>query len=243
MLHDSSCNNGFVAVQTLGEHEEVYGSGRSEAYRRQKSNFRRLVSLDLWRSATGTTATAGDKSISSKTKTDTNEMQILHPHQQLVLQGRRSGCSKPPTRAVAVRAQADTSRRDVLGSVACSTVSLWLLASQQHLPAYADEAPAAVEEAVAEPATVESSSSATVSSSTTAAGQRQVYLDVNVEGKPLGRIVIALAGDAKVGSQRFADLAEGKEGVGYRLSKFDGIFPVSKRQGRGMEQAAGAAEQ
>lgn len=55
----------------------------------------------------------------------------------------------------------------------------------------------------------------------------QVYFDVKVEGQPAGRIVISLFDDAKTASQRFADLAEEKEGVGYRLSKFDGIFPVS----------------
>jgi hypothetical protein len=54
-----------------------------------------------------------------------------------------------------------------------------------------------------------------------------VYLDVKVEGKPLGRIVIALNDDVRVGAARFADLSEEKDGVGYRLSKFDGIFSVS----------------
>jgi hypothetical protein len=55
----------------------------------------------------------------------------------------------------------------------------------------------------------------------------QVFFDVKVEGQPAGRIVISLFDDVKTASQRFADLAEEKEGVGYRLSKFDGIFPVS----------------
>lgn len=54
-----------------------------------------------------------------------------------------------------------------------------------------------------------------------------MYFDVKVEGERVGRIVVALLDDVKVGAQRFADLAEEKEGVGYRLSKFDGIFPVS----------------
>jgi peptidyl-prolyl cis-trans isomerase B (cyclophilin B) len=54
-----------------------------------------------------------------------------------------------------------------------------------------------------------------------------VFLDVKVEGEKLGRIVIELLDDAAVGGQRFADLALGKQGVGYRLSKFDGIFSVS----------------
>jgi hypothetical protein len=55
-----------------------------------------------------------------------------------------------------------------------------------------------------------------------------VFLDVKVEGENLGRIVIELLDDAAVGGQRFADLALGKQGVGYRLSKFDGIFSVSE---------------
>jgi hypothetical protein len=55
----------------------------------------------------------------------------------------------------------------------------------------------------------------------------QVFFDVKVEGETVGRIVIQLLDDVKVGAQRFADLAEEKEGVGYRLSKIDGIFPVS----------------
>lgn len=59
----------------------------------------------------------------------------------------------------------------------------------------------------------------------------KVYLDVKVEGQSAGRIVISLFDDVKVASQRFADLAEGKEGVGYRLSKFDGIFSVSNCMG------------
>lgn len=55
----------------------------------------------------------------------------------------------------------------------------------------------------------------------------QVFLDVRVEGENIGRIVVELLGDAGVAGQRFADLAEGKQGVGYRLSKFDGIYSVS----------------
>jgi peptidyl-prolyl cis-trans isomerase B (cyclophilin B) len=55
----------------------------------------------------------------------------------------------------------------------------------------------------------------------------QVFLDVRIESKPVGRIVVDLFPDVPVGSARFADLALGKEGVAYRLSKFDGVFDVS----------------
>ncbi|GMH37496.1 hypothetical protein BSKO_05369 [Bryopsis sp. KO-2023] len=52
---------------------------------------------------------------------------------------------------------------------------------------------------------------------------KTVFLDVSVDRKPAGRIVIELFDDVPVGSQRFADLAVGKEGVAYRLSKFDSL--------------------
>ncbi|KAL3135940.1 hypothetical protein ABBQ32_006984 [Trebouxia sp. C0010 RCD-2024] len=53
--------------------------------------------------------------------------------------------------------------------------------------------------------------------------QQQVYLDVSLDGEPKGRLVIQLSGDAPVGAKRFAQLSQGLNGVGYRLSKFDGI--------------------
>lgn len=37
---------------------------------------------------------------------------------------------------------------------------------------------------------------------------------------------IQLYGDVPTGSERFADLAQGKEGVGYRRSKIDFVNPV-----------------
>jgi hypothetical protein len=48
----------------------------------------------------------------------------------------------------------------------------------------------------------------------------QVFLEVKVEGQSLGRITIELLpGAAPVGAARFADLAVGKQGVGYRLAR------------------------
>lgn len=56
---------------------------------------------------------------------------------------------------------------------------------------------------------------------------QRVFLDLKIDGEPAGRLVIELFDDVKVGSQRFLDLASNVEGVGYRLSKFLGIFDVS----------------
>lgn len=54
-----------------------------------------------------------------------------------------------------------------------------------------------------------------------------VFFDVTLEGEDIGRIEIETFDDiAKTGSARFKDLAEGKDGVGYRRSRFDGIFPT-----------------
>lgn len=54
-----------------------------------------------------------------------------------------------------------------------------------------------------------------------------MFLDLTVDGEPKGRLVIQLSSDAPTGTRRFAQLSEGLNGVGYRLSKFDGIAQVS----------------
>jgi hypothetical protein len=56
----------------------------------------------------------------------------------------------------------------------------------------------------------------------------QVFFDVRVDNEPKGRITIQLFNDVPIGAQRFLELAEGKDGVSYRLSKIDGISPVCK---------------
>mmetsp|Transcript_26657 Transcript_26657/g.58131 ORF Transcript_26657/g.58131 Transcript_26657/m.58131 type:complete len:407 (-) Transcript_26657:1429-2649(-) len=78
---------------------------------------------------------------------------------------------------------------------------------------------------------VEGSSPETIetSSSKPTGRPRLVYLDVKIEKAVVGRITVELFDDVKVGSDRFADLAEGREGVGYRLKRIDGIFETHLR--------------
>ncbi|KAK9835083.1 hypothetical protein WJX84_011413, partial [Apatococcus fuscideae] len=52
---------------------------------------------------------------------------------------------------------------------------------------------------------------------------RKVYLEFNVNSAPKGRVEVELFDDAPVGSERFHQLAVGTDGVGYRLSKVDGV--------------------
>lgn len=50
----------------------------------------------------------------------------------------------------------------------------------------------------------------------------QAYLDITVDGKPFGRVVIEMYGDVQTGAQRFLDIASGKEkGVDFKRSKFE----------------------
>ncbi|KXZ56541.1 hypothetical protein GPECTOR_1g486 [Gonium pectorale] len=62
--------------------------------------------------------------------------------------------------------------------------------------------------------------------STSAAGATKVYFDVSINGEPAGRITIQLFSDVPAGASRFAELAAGRQGVDYRLSKFNGVLPT-----------------
>lgn len=80
-------------------------------------------------------------------------------------------------------------------------------------------------DADAEPSPSAPSPSAPSTPSSSSSSHPRVYLDVRIDGEPAGRIEIELLPEAApVGARRFADLAEEKGGVGYRLAKWDGIF-------------------
>jgi len=64
-----------------------------------------------------------------------------------------------------------------------------------------------------------------------AVGSRQVYFDVTVDGQSKGRITVALYDDVPVGSARFADLARGIQGVGFRRTKFDSVNQARQYHG------------
>jgi peptidyl-prolyl cis-trans isomerase B (cyclophilin B) len=71
--------------------------------------------------------------------------------------------------------------------------------------------------AVAEEAAASSSSSSSSSPEIT----KKVFMDVAIDGQPIGQIVVGLYGDAvPVGAQRFSELAAGKRGIGYRRKEF-----------------------
>ena len=51
----------------------------------------------------------------------------------------------------------------------------------------------------------------------------QVFFDINSDGQPLGRVTVELFEDVPVGSLRFLELAEGREGISYQ---FNEVGPV-----------------
>lgn len=51
-------------------------------------------------------------------------------------------------------------------------------------------------------------------------------MEFTVNSNPQGRVEIEMFGDVPVGSRRFHQLAVGTDGVGYRLSKIDGVSKV-----------------
>ncbi|PNW85174.1 hypothetical protein CHLRE_03g174750v5 [Chlamydomonas reinhardtii] len=54
----------------------------------------------------------------------------------------------------------------------------------------------------------------------------KVFFDLTINGEPAGRITVELLADAPAGASRFASLAAGRQGVDYRLSKFNGVLPT-----------------
>lgn len=55
---------------------------------------------------------------------------------------------------------------------------------------------------------------------------KKAFLDISIDGKPVGRIVIGLYGnDAPIGSARFASLVSGRAGISYRRKEFVKIMP------------------
>lgn len=54
-------------------------------------------------------------------------------------------------------------------------------------------------------------------------------LDLAVDGQKQGSITIELLDGTSTGCRRFSDLCKGVQGVGYRRSKIDALFPVRLR--------------
>lgn len=55
---------------------------------------------------------------------------------------------------------------------------------------------------------------------------RKVFFDIAIDGQPVGEIVVGLYGtNVPIGAQRFAELAVGKRGIGYRRKEFGKVTP------------------
>ncbi|XP_073125699.1 peptidyl-prolyl cis-trans isomerase CYP26-2, chloroplastic [Henckelia pumila] len=71
---------------------------------------------------------------------------------------------------------------------------------------------------------------------------KKAFLDVSIDGEPVGRIVIGLYGeDVPSGSSRFSDLVSGAGGVSYRRKEFVKIMPNYVQNG-GLRYYGGDAE-
>lgn len=55
---------------------------------------------------------------------------------------------------------------------------------------------------------------------------KKAFLDISIDGKPVGRIVVGLYGnDAPIGAARFSNLVSGRAGISYRRKEFVKILP------------------
>jgi peptidyl-prolyl cis-trans isomerase B (cyclophilin B) len=123
---------------------------------------------------------------------------------------RACGKFASPLRSAPRSSSVTSHRREVIQTLGLLSLPLSLLSTSG---AYAEEI---------------SSIDETGSKQGTKAGSK-VFFDVTLEGQDIGRIVVETFDVAPVGSLRFKDLAIGKNGVGYRRSRFDGIFDTHLR--------------
>ncbi|GFR41133.1 hypothetical protein Agub_g1781 [Astrephomene gubernaculifera] len=78
---------------------------------------------------------------------------------------------------------------------------------------------------------------------TSVVGAEKVFLDITLNGQPAGRLTIQLFPDVPAGASRFAQLAAGRQGVDYRLSKFNGVLPTYIRNDGVTRLSYSASEQ
>ncbi|KAF3437542.1 hypothetical protein FNV43_RR20296 [Rhamnella rubrinervis] len=61
---------------------------------------------------------------------------------------------------------------------------------------------------------------------------KRAFLDISIDGQPVGRIVVGLyRNDAPVGVATFSDLASGAAGISYRRKEFVQIMPSYVQHG------------
>ncbi|PWA64271.1 Cyclophilin-like peptidyl-prolyl cis-trans isomerase domain-containing protein [Artemisia annua] len=81
-------------------------------------------------------------------------------------------------------------------------------------------------------ATEDSTTTTTVDSCTDKALTKRAFLDISIDGKPIGRVVIGLYGNnVPAGTAKFSDFVSGAAGVSYRRKEFIKITPSYVQHG------------
>jgi peptidyl-prolyl cis-trans isomerase B (cyclophilin B) len=140
---------------------------------------------------------------SSLSKQTANAPKIAHSSRPLPARRRRQAAAVTASAAPQQQNPTPTTRRALIIESAAASAAALLAAAT---PALAEDAVEAVP--------------AAAPAAAAAGGAQRAYLDVRLEGQPLGRLTVELLPDAApVGARRFADLAVGRQGVGYRLAR------------------------
>ncbi|PON62070.1 Cyclophilin-type peptidyl-prolyl cis-trans isomerase [Parasponia andersonii] len=107
------------------------------------------------------------------------------------------------------------SRREV--TIRSNSVLLFLLGFQGLEPFKLSKAKAEENDNVSNPASTCGSAKSS---------SKKAFLDISIDGEPVGRIVIGLYGkDAPLGATRFGNLVSGSAGISYRRKEFIKIMP------------------
>ena len=118
------------------------------------------------------------------------------------------------------------SRREL--SIGSSSLLLLLLGSQNLEPLFL-QSKAQAEENIADTNNInegQEENSNTTPNCTNKNPTRKAFLDISIDGEPVGRIIIGLYGDdAPAGAARFSNLVSGAAGISYRRKEFIKIMP------------------
>ena len=151
-------------------------------------------------------------------------LRFLHPPlPALPPHNKPTSPSPPPPPHILIKQHCKFSRRDL---TICTSSSLLLLLGSALVQPFSSSRDSARAEQEDSAADIGAQENPPPSCADDKSPTKRAFLDISIDGKPAGRIVIGLyGGDAPAGVSRFSGLVSGAAGITYRRKEFVKIMP------------------